>query len=95
MLVIIVRQMALDRWNVHRRREVVHHAVEHQLDTFVLERRTAEHGEDGTGQSRLPDGAPDLVVGEFGSAQVALEELLVVLHCRFEQLMSHLEDLGT
>jgi hypothetical protein len=58
---VVEREMALDRRDVHRARQVVDHRVEQRLHTLVLERGAAEHRHDGARGGGLPDGALDLV----------------------------------
>ncbi len=41
----IVRIDALDRRNIERRRQEIHHCVEQRLHAFVLESRSADHRE--------------------------------------------------
>src|SRR5262249_35703909 len=46
---------ALHRRHVHRRRQIIHHSVEQRLHALILERRAAEHREEGARNGRLAD----------------------------------------
>ncbi len=84
--VFLVRRVADGRRHVQRRGQVVDHRVEHGLDALVLERRTAQH-EIGLGvDGQLAQRALDLVDREFLAAEVLLQQRLVGLGDRLEQL---------
>ena len=56
-VVVVARQVPLDRRDVHRRRQVVDHRVEQRLHALVLERGAAEHRHECIADRRLADGA--------------------------------------
>ena len=90
--VVVQREVPLDRRDVHRARQVVDDRVEQRLHALVLEGGAAEHRHDRAGGGRLADGALDLVEGQLLAGQVLLQQLLVVLHRRLDQLVPRLLD---
>ena len=87
-LVARARVDAVDRRDVERARQVVDDRVEERLHALVLEGGAEEYRRDGDRERRLAKRAPDhlrrdrALVGEVG-----LEELLVVLGDRVDQLV--------
>src|SRR5881409_2084006 len=67
---VVMRQVALDRRNVHWRRQVVHHGVEQCLHALVLEGRAGEHRDDFARDGRLAEHRADLVLGQLVLFQV-------------------------
>ena len=90
---VVVRQMALNRRHFERRRQVVHHGVEQLLHALVLERRAAQHGHHGVRDRRLAEDLADLLLGQTRwRLQILVEDRVVLLHDRLEQLVAHLGD---
>jgi hypothetical protein len=92
--VVVADRVTLDRGHVERGRQVVQDGVEHGLDALVLERRAAQHRVDLAGDDHLADGALDLLGRELlGTTEELLEQRLVGLGDRLEQLLAVLLDL--
>jgi len=86
---VVVGHVALDGGDVGRRREIIDHGVEQLLDALVLERRATQHRHDRARDRRLPQHLLDLVLGQLVLLQVFVEDGVVVLDDRLEQLVSH------
>ena len=86
LLVLLAGGVANGRRHVQRRRQVVDHRVEHGLNALVLERAAAQHqvrlGVDG----ELAQRTLDLLDGQCLAAEVLLQQRLVGLGDRLEQL---------
>src|SRR3977135_1589257 len=70
---VVVRQVALDRRDVDRRRQIVHHRVQQRLDALVLEGGAGEYRDDLPGNRRLAQHRADLVFGELVLFQVLVQ----------------------
>ena len=81
------RQVPHNRGDVRRAGQVVDDRIEQRLHALVLERCAAEHRHDGAGCRGLPDGALDFLVAQLGTAQVLLQQLLVVLDRGLDDLV--------
>ena len=92
-VVLVAGRVSLHGLDVQRRGQVIHDGVEHGLHALVLERRAAEHGVELRGDRQLANRALDLLDGELFATEVLLEQLLVGLGDRLEQLVAVL--LGT
>ncbi len=88
MVLVVMREVPLDRLDVDRRREVVDHRVEQRLDALVLERGAAEHGNHLAGDRRLADRAADLLAGQLFAVQVLLHHAVVVGDGVIDQLVA-------
>ncbi len=80
------REVPLDRRHVQRRREEVHHGVEHELHALVLERGSAEHRHALVRQGGLSDGPAHLLDGGLLLVDELLHERLVVVGELLEEL---------
>jgi len=80
--------VAIDGRFVGRRGQVVHDRVEQALDPLVLEGRAAQHRVDDAHDRALADRAPQVVGGVGLLVQVVVEQLLVELGDRLEQLVA-------
>src|SRR2546430_2135185 len=89
---VVVRQVALDRRDVDRRGQEIHHRVEQRLHALVLEGGAAQHGHDVSGDCRLTQHRADLVLGELVLLEVLVEDGVVVLDDRLEHLVTQLGD---
>src|SRR5881398_2491060 len=89
---VVVRQVPLNGRDVERRRQVVHHGVEQRLDALVLEGRAGEHRHDLPRDRRLAQHSADFVFRELVLFQILVEDRVVLLDDRFEQVMAHLGD---
>ncbi len=63
-LFFVVDVDALNRRNIERRRQIVHHRVQQILHALVLERRPAHHRENLLRDGRLADARAQLVFGD-------------------------------
>ena len=87
-LLPVVDIVALDGGNVERRRKIVHHRIEHGLDTLILEGRPADDGEDLHRDGRLADAALDLGVGRRLAFGELGEQLVVEFGDRLDHLLA-------
>jgi hypothetical protein len=78
--------VALDCRNVDRGRQIVDHPVQKLLHALVLEGGAAEDRRHRVGDGRGTDGVPQLLVGDVVAFQIALHQVIVVLHRCFDQL---------
>src|SRR5256885_209378 len=83
----------LVRRQVHRRRQVVDHRVEHGLHALVLERRTAQHRVGLAGDRGAADGGLDLRDRELLALQVLLHDRVVHVRERLDELLAVLDGL--
>ncbi len=90
---VVVRQMALDRRDVRRCRQVVHHSIEQRLNTLVLERRAADHGDDGAGDGGLANDGADLFFGQLVVFEILVQDGVVGLDTGLDHFVSQLCDL--
>ena len=88
--VLVVGLVALDRGDVQRRREVLHHRVEQRLHALVLERGAGQDRVELVGERGAADGGLDLLDGELLALEVLLHDLVVGLGQRLEQLLAPL-----
>src|SRR5690606_475987 len=72
---LLVLVQAADGRAVDRRRQEVHHAVEHGLHALVLEGGAAEHRNDVAAQGTGADAGDDVVLGEVALLQVLVHHL--------------------
>ena len=86
LLVLLAGGMADGRRHVQRRRQVVDDRVEHGLHALVLERAAAQHRVDLGVDGQLADRALDLLDRQLLAAEVLLQQRLVGLGDRLEQL---------
>ncbi len=77
---------AFDGRNVERRRQIVDDAVEQRLDALVLERRTAQHGDEREVERALADQRLELRDGGLGALQIRLHQVVVLLDRHLDQL---------
>ena len=84
--VLLARRVADGGRHVQRRGQVVDDRVEHGLHALVLERAAAQHRVGRGVDGQLADRTLDLVDGEFLAAEVLLQQRLVGLGDRLEQL---------
>ncbi len=77
---------ALGGLDVDRRRQEVDDRVEHGLDALVLERRAAQHRHELEGQCPGTYGGLDLVGAELVAFEVLLQQVVVDVRDRLEQL---------
>src|SRR6266513_856085 len=87
---VVVRQVALDRRNVGGRGQVVHHGVEQRLDALVLEGGAREYRDDFAGDRRLPQHGADLVLGQLVLLEILVQDGVVLLDDRLEQVVARL-----
>ena len=87
-LLFVLGVVRLDGGHVQGRGQVVHDRVEHGLHAAVLERRATEHGVDLAADGELADRALDLGERELLAAEVLLQQRLVGLGDRLEQLLA-------
>src|SRR5262249_54063805 len=86
-LICIVRMGSRYRWNIQGRRQVVHHAVQELLDTFVLEGCTAKYRHELEFERALADSTNNRLRGECCiSFEVAFRERIIELRNGFDQL---------
>ena len=85
-LVFLAGGVPLGRRHVQRGRQVVDDRVEHGLHALVLERAAAQHRVGLGGDRQLADRALDLVDRQLLAAEVLLQQRLVGLGDRLEQL---------
>src|SRR5690606_9642268 len=78
----------LDRGNIHGRGQVIDHGVEHTLNTFVLERRTAEHGLDFAGDGTQTETQIDHVFGQLDLLEIFVHELFVGFSSRLNEFFA-------
>ena len=91
----VARVCTFDNWCIHRRRQVRTYGVKHRLHTFVLERRTANNGEDVHAYATLADSGTNLVLGDSsGIREVLLHQHVVELGTCLQHLVTPLLSLG-
>src|SRR5690606_11548245 len=90
----LVREGALDRRDILRRRQIIDDRIEHGLHALVLERAAAEHGHDLVAQTARTQAALDLLYREGLALEVLLEQLLVALGRSLDQLLAVLLRVG-
>ena len=87
-MLVVVREMSLDRLDFDWRREVIDHRIEQRLHALVLERGTAQHRHELHRDGRLANRATNFVVGQLCAVEVLLHQLFVVLHRGFYRLVA-------
>ena len=81
----VVRVDPLDRRDVERRGQVVHHRVQQHLHALVLEGRAAEHRGQLDVESGLPDGRLEALLRDLASLEIVHHEMVVALGQRLDQ----------
>ena len=76
-MLVVMRQMPLDRRNVDWRGQKIDDRVEQRLHALVLERRSAQHGYHPPGDGRHANGVANLVRRQLRAAQVLFHQRLV------------------
>ncbi|MPM33322.1 hypothetical protein SDC9_79895 [bioreactor metagenome] len=76
--------------NVHWRRQVVDHGVQHALHTLVLERGTAQHRLDFGSDGARAQTVLDLVLGEVALFQVLVHQVFAGFSSRFHHVLAPL-----
>src|SRR6266511_3978330 len=84
-LAVIV--LALDRWNVHGRRQVIDHGIEHRLHALVLECGATQHRHDFVFDGADAQPLLDVVVREIVTLEVLVHELIVGLGGGLDHLL--------
>jgi hypothetical protein len=84
----------LPRRLLRRRRQQVDDRVEKRLEADALHGRAEEDGQELTGARALAEPRAELVGRELGPLEVLLEELVVRLGDRLDQLVARRRDLG-
>src|SRR5450759_2819510 len=84
----VVDVVAFDGRNVQRRGKVIHHRVQHGLDTFVLECRAADYREDLQSDGRLADARADFIVGDGFAVDEFVHQRFVVLADRLDHVLA-------
>jgi len=87
-----MRQMALDRRDVHRRRQIIDHGVEQRLHAFVLEGSAADHRDDMPGDRGLADDGADFFFGQLVVFEILVQDDVVGLDAGLDHLVSQLGD---
>src|SRR5690606_24851031 len=87
---LAIRQLATNRFDVIRRRQIANHGIQHCLDTLVLERRATKDRNNFTGQHALADRCMNFVLGQRVAAKVLFHELIVCFGGCFDQLLAPL-----
>src|SRR6266478_2355817 len=78
----------VQRRYVERRRKIVHHGVEHGLDTLVLERRATDHREELHRDRARPHRRLDLLGADLLTGQILLHQVIVHLGQRLDHLLA-------
>ncbi len=79
---------ALDRRAVERRGQIVDYRIEQRLHALVLERRAAQHREEGAGDHGLAQKLLDRLVGNFLAVEIIFGRLLVELGAGLDHLLA-------
>src|SRR6266487_413749 len=90
---VVMRQMPLDRRDIHRRRQVIHDRVEQRLDALVLERGATDHGDDGAGDGGFADDGADLFFGQLVVFEILVQDGVVRFDAGLDHFVSQLCDL--
>jgi hypothetical protein len=77
-MLVVMRQMPLNRLDIDRCRQEIDDGIEQRLHALVLERRPAEHRDETAGDRRLADGDANLVGRQLLAAEILLHQRLVV-----------------
>jgi hypothetical protein len=80
--------LALDRGLLDRRGQEVHHRVEQALNPLVLERRAAQHRVQHALQRSIAERAAQILGGVGLLVEIVVEQLLVELRDRLQQLVA-------
>ena len=95
---LIIEVEPRHRGDVHRRGEQFDHAVEHALHALVLERRTAEHRLNFTGDRTSAQALDDVGFGQLAVFKVGVHQLFVGFGSRFDELfvpfVGHVNEVG-
>src|SRR5690606_25099973 len=83
---VIVR--TFDRWNIHRRWQVVDHGVQHALYTLVLERGTAQHWLNFAGNGTCTQTQVDVLFGEITVFQVLVHQVFAGFSSRLDHFFA-------
>ncbi len=81
-------QHALDRWFVHRRRQVADHRVQHRLHALVLEGGAAQRRHDLALEGAGAQAGVDLVLAEGLAFQILFHQLVGSLGGGFDHLLA-------
>ena len=72
-----IGQQTLDRGNIHRGRQVIHHRIQQQLHALVLEGGAAEHRHQAVLQHTVPDALAQLRFRQFAGFQELFDQILI------------------
>src|SRR6185312_7474297 len=87
-LLRIVGGNGLDRRDIERRRQVIGHRVEQVLDALVLERRTADNGENSLRDGRFADAGGEFLLGDRLTLDVFFKQSIVGFGYRLNQFVA-------
>ena len=82
----VIHVVAFDRRNVQRRGKVIHHRIQHRLDTLVLESRAANYREDLQRDGRFADTRADFIVGNGFAFDELVHQRFIMLADGFDHV---------